>query len=102
MKFNDYYKHLIKENSLVDYIQKINQSKIFSKGNGLIEDPEYWAKRGIYTPEDFELMVLRERISDIYNSVYGSKPDWSQLKQMSRKELEEMLEDLKMSRDEYI
>ena len=60
----------------------------------LTEDLAHWSEYGITTPMEFDMYMLKCTIVDIHKSVYGFKPSWIGLGEMSMEELQKELEGL--------
>ena len=43
-------------------------------GIGLVTEPEFWAKQGIYTGEELALSILQQEYSDTYKALRGFRP----------------------------
>ena len=43
-------------------------------GIGLVTEPEFWAKQGIYTGEELALSILHQENSDTYKALHGIRP----------------------------
>ena len=43
-------------------------------GIGLVTEPEFWAKQGIYTGEELALSILHQEYSDTYKALHGIRP----------------------------
>ena len=52
-----------------------------------VEDPEFWNKDGIYTPEQYDHYNLVADVFETTRDVLGYKPHWGQLYKMSDEEL---------------
>lgn len=64
------------------------------------EDLSYWQEMthfndtGIQTPEEFDRYMLANEIYDFYKTVYGYRPDFGHLKNMSLADLQKQLDSL--------
>ena len=89
-------------NELVAHIQNLNaktQAWInedpTNRGAGmLVDEPEHWARYGIYTVAQFEHYMAATDLYEATKAHHGYKPDWRSLMAMTTEELEEALRKL--------
>ena len=87
-------------NELTAHIQNLNaktQAWIdedpANRGAGmLVDEPEHWARYGVYTVAQFEHYMAASDVYEVTKERYGYRPDWNRLMAMST---EQLLEDLK-------
>jgi len=69
--------------SLQQHITQINEAT----GAYLVTDKAHWDSYGIYTPEEFDMYLLRSEYYDNYKYTHGFKTNWATVCTMSKAEL---------------
>lgn len=81
--------------ALLSYLKSENDKLEARFGDGvrpIIEDIDFHAESGLFSIADFEHYELVNEVFEATRSVYGYKPSWPKLKEMTNEALRKELE----------